>query len=115
MVSGQADVGNATEGKGGAVPDRLYPGDRTPSLRECLRPGPSAQLGQLHGPGLPAKRLPDGTQEILWGKEAVADEAAGEIDTGGQNVCGPAEGRPESATARGETKHVDIEGDVEAC
>ena len=114
-VSGQADVGNATEGKRGAVPDKLYPGDGPPSLWECLRPGPSSQLGPLHGPELPDKRLPDGTQEVLRGKEAVADETANETDTGGQKFRGPTEGRPESATMNGETERVDIGGDVEAC
>ena len=72
------------EVKEGAVPDRLYTGDGPPSLRGCLRLGPLAQLGTLHGPGLPAKRLHDGTQEVLRGKEAVADEAADEADTGGK-------------------------------
>ena len=108
-------MGNATEGKGGAVPDRLYTGDGPSSLQECLCPGPSAQLGTLHGPGFPAKRLPDRTQEVLRGKEAVADETANKTYTGGQNFRGPTEGRPESATARGKTERVDIGGDVEAC
>ena len=115
VVSGQADVGNATEGKGGAVLDRLYPGDGPPSLRECLHTGPSAQLGPLHGPGLPAKHLPDVTQEILRGKEAVAAEAADKTNMGGQSIHGPTEGQPKSATASGETERVDIGGDVEAC
>ena len=108
-------MGNVTEGKGGAVPDRLYPGDGPPSLWEFLRPGPLAQLVPLHGPGLPSKHLPDGTHEVLKGKEAVADEAANETDTRGQNFRGPTEGRLESATARGETECMDIRIDVEAC
>ena len=108
-------MGNATEGKGCVVPDRLYPGDGLPSLQECHCPGPSAQLGPLHGTGLPAKRLPDITQELPRGKEAVAEEAADETDTGGQNFRGSTEVRPESATARGETERVDIGGDAEAC
>ena len=45
----------------------------------------------------------------------MAEEAADETDTGGQNFRGSTEGRPESATARGETERVDIGGDVEAC
>ena len=45
----------------------------------------------------------------------MADEAANEANTGRQTFCGPMEGRPESATARGETERLDIEGDVEAC
>ena len=96
-------------------PDRLYPGDGPSSLWECLRPGPSAQLAQLHGPGLPDKLLPDGTQEVLRGKEAVADEAANGANMGGQNFRGPTEGRPKSATARGKTERMDIGGDMEAC
>ena len=108
-------MGNATEGKGGAVPDRLYPGDGPPSLWGCLCPGPLAQLGPLHGTGLPDKRLPGGTQEIPRGEEAVAAEAANKTDRDGQNFCSPTEGRPEIATAGGETECVDIGGDVEAC
>ena len=45
----------------------------------------------------------------------MAGEAANEADTGGHAFCGPAGGRPESATACGETERVDIGGDVEAC
>ena len=108
-------MGNAKEWKGGTVPDRLYPGDGPPSLQECLCLRPLAQLGPLHGPGLPDKRLPDRTKAVLRGKEAVASEAANKADMGGQTVCGPTGGRPESATARGKTERVDIGGDVEAC
>ena len=57
-------TGGALERKGGAVPDRLHPGDGPRSLWEFCRPGPSAQLGPLPGPGLPAERPPDGAQEI---------------------------------------------------
>ena len=97
-------MGNATEGKGGEVLDRLYPGDGPLSLWECLCLGPSAQLGTLHGPGLPAKRLLDGTQAILRGKKLVAGEAADEADTGRQTFCGPTGGHTENLTARGETE-----------
>ena len=45
----------------------------------------------------------------------MAEEAADETDTGGKNFRGSTEGRPESATARGETERVDIGGDAEAC
>ena len=71
VVLGQEDVENAMEGKVGVVLDRLYPGDGPSSLRECLYPGSLAQLISLHGSGLPAKRLPDGTKEVLRGKESV--------------------------------------------
>ena len=108
-------MGHATEGKGGAFPDILYPGDRPPSLRECLRPGPSAQLRPLHGPGLPAKHLPDRTEEIPKGTEAVATEPAHETNTGGKIIRGPTEGRPKSATSSGETERVDIGRDVDTC
>ena len=64
MVLGLADVGDASERKGGAVPDGLHPGDGPPSHQECRRPGILAQLRPLHGPGLPAKRPPDRAQEI---------------------------------------------------
>ena len=60
MVSGPVDVGNAQEGKGGAVPDGLHTGYGPPSLQECRRPGPLEQLGPLHGPGLSTERTPDG-------------------------------------------------------
>ena len=108
-------MGNASERKGGAFLDILYPRDGPLYIRECLRPGPSAQLGPLHGPELPAKRLPDGPQEVFMVKEAVADEAADEANTGKQTFCGPTEGRSENATKRGETERLDTGGYVEAC
>ena len=43
----------------------------------------------------------------------MVDKVANEAHTGGQNVRGPTEGRPKSATAHSETKRVDIGGDVE--
>ena len=114
-MSEQADMGHSTEGKEGAVLDRLYPENGPPSLQECIRSVPSAQLGPLHGPGMPAKRLPDGTQEIPRGAKAVAAEAADETNTGGRSICSPMEGHPESATLSGETERVDIGGDVKTC
>ena len=60
MVSVPEDVGDDQKGKGGAVPDGLHPGDGPPAPQECRRPGPSAQLGPLHGPGVYTKRTPDG-------------------------------------------------------
>ena len=113
VVSGSADVGNASERKGGAVPDGLHPEDGLPSLRECRRPGTSAQLGPLYGPGLPAKRLPDGSQEVYRGEETVSGEATVEANTGRSTFCGPTEGCPESATAQGKMKRLDFREDVE--
>ena len=75
---------------------------------------PLAQLVPIHGPGLPAKRLPDIVQEVFRGKEAVADEAYNEANTGRKTVSSPTEGRPKSATTRGKTKNLDIRGDVKA-
>ena len=83
MVSGPADVGNAQEGKVGAFLDGLHPGDRSPSLQECHRPGPSAQLGPLHCPGLSAKRTPDGDEAIPGRAETVAGEATGKTNEDG--------------------------------
>ena len=82
-MSGPADVENAQEGKGGAVPDGLHPGDGPPSLQECHRPGPSAQLGPLHGPGLSAERTPDGDEAIPGRAETVAGEATGKTNEDG--------------------------------
>ena len=45
----------------------------------------------------------------------MADKAADKTETGGQNFCGPTEGRPESATVCGVTERLYIGGDVEAC
>ena len=104
---------HAPKGKGGAVPDRIYPGDGPTSLRECLRMVPLAQLRPLHGAGLPAKRLPDGSQEVSRGKETVADDFADEANMGRSTFRGPTEGRPKIQTARGDTKRLGIRGDVE--
>ena len=51
---------------------------------------------------MPTKNLPDGAQEVFRGKEAVADEAADEANTGRQTFRGPTEGRPKNATAHSE-------------
>ena len=83
MVSRPADVGNAQEGEGVAVPDGLYPEDGPPSLQECHRPGPSAQLGPLHGPGLSAERTPDGDEAIPGRTEMVAGEATSKTNEDG--------------------------------
>ena len=64
VVSGLEDVGDTPKGKGDAVPDGLHPGDGPPSLQERRRPGSSAQLGPLHGPGLSAERPSNRAQEI---------------------------------------------------
>ena len=104
MVPGREDVEHTPKGKEGAFPDRIYPGDGPLSLREFLRPGPSAQLRPLNGDGLPAKRLPGGAQAVPRGPEEVAIEAADVANKRGQRICGPTEGRPESKGGRGETK-----------
>ena len=101
--------------RGGVVLDRLYPGNGPPSLWKYLRPGPLEKLGPLHGPGLPAKRLPEKTQAASRGRQAVAGEAVNEDDTGGQTFHGPMGGRSEGATVRGYTERLDFGGDVEAC
>ena len=114
VVQGPADVGHAKEGTGGAVPDGLHPRDGTPSLQECHRPVPPAQLGPLHGPGLPAKRTPVGDKAIPGGAKAVVCEATDKTIMDGRTLCGSTESRTEAETARGETKCLDLGGDVEA-
>ena len=111
-MSVSEDVGGASERKGGAVPDGLHPGDGPPSLQECRRPGPSAQLGPLHGPGLPAESPPDRAQEIPGREETVACEAAGETNADRPTFRGSTEDRTEGATARGETKNLDLGEDM---
>ena len=106
-------MGGALERKIGAVPDGLHPGDGPPSLQECCCPGPLAQLGPLHGPRLPAERPPDGAQEIPGREETVAGEASGETNTDRPTVRGSTEDCTKGATARGETKRLDLGGDVE--
>ena len=107
-------MGNAQEGKGGAVPDGSHPGDGPLSLQECHRLGPSAQLGPLHGPGLSAKRTPDGDEALPGRAETVAGEATSKTNEDGRTLRGSTESRTESETAGGETKRLDIGGDVEA-
>ena len=114
MVQGPADVGHAEEGTGCAVPDRLHPRDGPPSLQECLRPGPPAQLGPLHGPWLPAERTPVGDNTIPGGAKAVAGEATKKTITDGQTRCGSTESRTKDETAGGEMKRLDLGGNVEA-
>ena len=113
LVSGSKDVGDASKSKGGAVPDGLHPGDGLPYFQERRSPGLSAQLGPLHGPGFPAERPPDGAQEIPGREETVAGEATGGTNKDGPTFCGSTESRTEGATARGETKRLDLGDNVE--
>ena len=113
VVSVSEEVGDASKMKGGAVPDGLHPGDGPPSFQERRSPGPSAQLGPLHGPGLPAKRPPDGAQEIPGREKTVASEAAGETNANRPTFRGSTESCTEGATARGETKRLGLREDVE--
>ena len=108
VVSGSEDLGDAPKGKGGAVPDGLHPGYGPPSLQELSSPGPSAQLGPLHGPGLSTERSPDGAQEIPGWEETVAGEAVMGTNTDGSTFCGSTERGTEGATVRGETKRLDL-------
>ena len=51
---------------------------------------------------------------IPGGAKAVAGEASCKTITDGQTICGSTESRAEGKTAGGETKHLDLGGDVEA-
>ena len=110
---GPEDVGDAPKVEGGEVPDGLHHGDGQPYLQERRSPGTSEELGPLHGPVLSDKLPPDGTQAILGREEEVASEATAGTNTDGPTVCGSMESRTESATARGETKRLDIGVDME--
>ena len=114
VVHGLTDVGHAKEGTRGAVLDGLHPRYGPPSLQECHRAGPPAQLGPLNGPGLPAEPTPVGDEAIPGGAKAMAGEATGKSITDGRNLCGSTESRTEAKTAGGETKRLDLSGDVEA-
>ena len=114
MVQGPADVGHAEEGTGGAVPDGLHPRDGPPSLQECLRPGPPAQLIPLHGPWLPDERTPTGDKALPGGTKAVAGEATNKTITAGRTLCGSTESRTKAKTVGGEMKRLDLFGNVEA-
>ena len=85
-----------------------------PSLQECHRPGHPSQLGPLHGPGLPAERTPVGDEAIPGGAKAVAGEATDKTITDRRTLCGSTESRTEAETAAGETKRLDLGGDMEA-
>ena len=58
MVEGREDVEHDLGGEGGEVPNGLHSGDILPSLLECVRPGPQAELRPLHGYGMPPQRPP---------------------------------------------------------
>ena len=107
------DMGGAPKGKVCAVPDGLHPGDGPPSFQERRSPGPSAQLGPLHGPELSAERPPpDGAQEIPGRAETVAGEAAEGTNTDGSTFRGSTESRTEGATTQGKTTRLDLGVDV---
>ena len=67
----------------------------------------------IHGPGLSAECPPDGAQEIPGREETVAGEAAGRTNEDGPTFRGSTESRTEGATARGETKRLDLGVDME--
>ena len=113
-MQGPADVGHAEEGTGGAVPDGLHPRDGPPSLQECLRPGPPAQLGPVHGTWLLPERTPVGDKAIPGGTKAVASEATDRTITAGHTLCGSTESRTKAKTAGSEMKRLDLGGNVEA-
>ena len=113
MVSGLEDVGDDPKGKGDTVPDGLHHGDGLLSFQERRSPGPSAQLGPLHGPGLSAERPPDGAQEIPGREETVAVEATKGTNEDGLTFRGSTESLTKGPTARGEKKRLDLEVDVE--
>ena len=115
LVPVREDVVYALKRKGGAVADRLYPGDGPLSLLECLRQGPSAQLRPLHGVWLPAKILPDRAKAVPRGPENFTIEATTGSDEIGWSIRGSTEGRPKSEGDRGKKKRLDLYGDVETC
>ena len=83
-------------------------------IEECLRPGPLEQLGPLHGPWLLAERTPVGDKAITGGTKALAGEATDKTITDGRTLCGSTESRTKAETAGGETKRLDLGGDVGA-
>ena len=60
MVPGREDVVHAPKGKGGVVPDRIYPGDGPPSLWECYHPRPPPR-----GPPSGSEIRPGGPRIIM--------------------------------------------------
>ena len=64
MAEGQEDVVNAPRRLGGALPDRIHPGNRPLSAPERSGLGRTEQHGPLLGPGLPLRRRAYRTLEI---------------------------------------------------
>ena len=55
------NVGGSETGEGDEVPDGLYSGFRSSDLSERGRPGPTTKIWPLHGHGVYAFCLPEGS------------------------------------------------------
>ena len=80
-------MGDGETGKGGEVLDILYPGVWLMDISERGLLGPATQLQPLYGPGVYARRLPNGILTLPWVKNAppylsarTSDKDAGRQD-----------------------------------
>ena len=113
MVLGQENMDHRPDREGGEVPDGLHPRDESPSLLECIRLGPHAELRPLIGPGLPLQRPPGGTIQVPQEVQASPHPTTGHPDEGGWNLRGRTEVCPKTSGLGCEGKRVDLRGHVE--
>ena len=83
-------VDSGETGEGDEVLDELYYGVQSSDLSERGCPGPTSQLRPLHGHGVSARRLPEGTLILTWAQDTPPSLSARTSDkgTGGQYFCG---------------------------
>ena len=62
-------MGGDETGEGYEVPDGQYYGFRSSYLSEYGRPGPTTKLRPLHGHGVSARRLPEGSLILPWAQD----------------------------------------------
>ena len=97
------------------VPDGLHPRDRLSSLLERVCLGATAQHRSIYGAGLPLQLPQEGTHKIPHGAQANYPPTTVRPQAGGQDLCGPTEGRAKTACKGEEEEQVDIGGNVETC
>ena len=109
------DVGDGATGEGGEVPDGLYSGVQSPDLSEYCRTGPEAQLRPLHGHGVPARHLPEGTLTPHFSKDRLTTSTTriSDEDVGGQDLHQVASRRAETGKTGGAPQIVHFIRDVE--
>ena len=111
------NVGSGETGEGDEVPDRQYSGLRLSDISERGRTGPTTQLQPLHGYGVSAQRLPEGSPILPWAQDTPPSFSAwtSDDDTGKQYFRGFWVRRTKAGQTGRASQLVDLRVNVETC